>query len=280
MLMGHCHLFPGGRGESRRDEFGIPGTSEHLSRFMKACGFGQAQVLAPHEGPEAPNMEARIGKDQDGLGWLLKQPYVGTEETSPLLPAATIRPEQPDATEKLSRALAAGIRMLKYHPLIMRSNPLASSCEPFFRMAEEARMPMVYHTGGGDWGWPTDYGRVAVCAELAGRYPGLPLLMAHCGVFGGMDEFEPAVAACESHPGLFLDATHALLNVGRGRWQRALERIGAGRVVYGNDYPWTTVDSVGQEMEFIESLGLCAEEQADILSGNLKALYVRARPLR
>jgi predicted TIM-barrel fold metal-dependent hydrolase len=277
MLMGHCHLFPGGRGECRRDEFGIPGTSEHLNRFMKACGFDQANVLAPHEGPEALNVEARIEGDQDGLEWLLKQPFVGVEETSVFLPGAAIRPDLPNAEEKLARAIAAGVHVLKFHPLIMRSNPLDASCEPFFRKAAKARMPMVYHTGGGDWGWPTDHGRVGVCAELAGRYPGLPLLMAHCGVFGGVDEFEQAVSACESHPSLFLDATHAMLNVGKERWHWALERIGAGRVVYGNDYPWATVDSVSREVEFIESLGLSAEEHACILGDNLRALYLRAR---
>ena len=41
-VMGHCHLFPDGLWEARRDEWGIPGTSEHLAGFAKACGFDKA----------------------------------------------------------------------------------------------------------------------------------------------------------------------------------------------------------------------------------------------
>ncbi len=275
MLMGHCHLFPGGRGESRRDEFGIPGTSEHLHGFIKACGFDRANVLAPHEDPETHNLEACIRDGQDGMQWLLRQPFVGVDDAAELMPAATIRPHARDAAQKLALARAAGVCALKVHPLIQHVDPLDAACEPFFRAAERACMPTVYHTGGGGWGWPTVHSSVGVCAELAARYPGLPLLMAHCGVFGDVDEFEQAVSACEAHANLFLDVTSATLRVGEVRWRAALQRIAPERIIYGNDYPWVTVSSVKRELEFFESLGLSAKERAGIFGGNLQALCLR-----
>lgn len=275
MLMGHCHLFPGCRGESRRDEFGIPGTSEHLHEFIRACGFEQAHVLAPHKDPESHNLEACIRSGEDGLEWLLRQPFVGVDDAAELIPAATIRPQVADAVQKLARARAAGVRTLKIHPLIQRVDPLDAACEPFFRSAGAAHMPTVYHSGGGGWGWPTVHSSVGVCAELAARYPGLPLLMAHCGVFGDVDDFEQAVSACEAHPNLFLDITSATVRVGEGRWLAALERISPERLIYGNDYPWVTVASVKRELEFFESLGLPAKDRAGIFGDNLRALCLR-----
>ncbi len=76
-----------------------------------------------------------------------------------------------------------------------------------------------------------------VCAELAKRHPHLSILMAHCGTYGGMEVFKEAVAACEAHSNLYLDATDALLNVGKERWKEALDRLGPERIIYGNDYP-------------------------------------------
>lgn len=278
MVLGHCHLFPGGLGESRQDEFGIPGTAAHLHLFIKACGFEQAQVLAPHENPAHASVKARIAPGQDGLDWLLMQEHVGMKFSSVFLPAATIRPNHSEALRKLRKARALGVRMLKFHPLIMRCDPLEPVCEPFFKEAEAARMSMVYHTGGGGWGWQSDAGRPQVCAALAKRYPALLILMAHCGTFGGMDAFEEAVLACQAHDNLYLDTTTALLPTGRARWKEALDRLGPARIIYGNDYPWASVSSVQEELAFLDSLGLDAGEKAQILGGNLMKLWQQARP--
>jgi predicted TIM-barrel fold metal-dependent hydrolase len=116
--------------------------------------------------------------------------------------------------------------MLKVHPLIMRCNTLDPSCAPFRRAAADAAMPVVYHTGGGDRGWKTETTRPAACAALARAFRRLPLLMAHCGVFGGVDDFAEAITACRKCPNLFLDSTFALLGVGLDRWKDAVARLG------------------------------------------------------
>jgi len=277
MLMGHCHLFPGGFGEAKRDSFGVPGTAEHLFMFMRACGFDQTLALAPNEDPAAPSVKSRI-EGADSLGWLLSQVRVGTDAAAALLPAATIRPNHPSGVEKLRAARSRGVRFLKIHPLIMRCDTLDPACAPFFALAAEARMPIVYHTGSGNWDWNTDATRPSACAGLADRFPGLPILMAHCGVFGGSDDFEQAVSACEAHSNLYLETTAALLSVHRDRWLDALYRVGPSRIVYGNDYPWATIASVEEELAFLDSLGLTADERADILGSNLRDLWTAAHP--
>jgi len=276
MILGHCHLFPGGLGEAKRDAYGIPGTSEHLHGFMRAFGFQQAQVIGPYENPADPAVKARGRPGTDSLTWLLEQPHVGVDGSSALLPAATITPHEPDAAERLLRAQALGVRMLKVHPIIMRTDPLSPECRAFFEEAQKGRMPIVCHTGGGKWGWTDQHSRPQVCAELARRYPDLPILMAHCGVFAGVDEFNAAVAACPAHPNLYLDATAALLPVGLDRWKRALDLLGAERVIYGNDYPWISREGFEQELLFIDSLGLSTEGKDLILGGNLTGLWQRA----
>ncbi|MHC4714583.1 MAG: amidohydrolase family protein [Planctomycetota bacterium] len=272
MLMGHCHLFPGGFGEARADEHGVPGTAEHLFAFMTPLGFTSAQVISPIENPEDDTVSARIDGEADGVRWLLSQPHVGTDPDAALLPAAAIAPHRPDALSKLHRAIALGVRMLKFHPIIMRCDPLDPVCEPFWRAAAEAQMPVTWHTGGGDWGWTAEHARPAVAAELARRFEALPILMAHCGMFGAEDHFDEAVRLCHETPNLFLDTTGAFEAAGRDRWKRALDTVTPARVIYGNDYPWVSRESIESELAFIDDLGLTPDEKAGVLGANLLSL--------
>ena len=278
-VMAHCHLFPGGFGEEKRDEFGIPGTAGHLARFIGACGFGRAQVLAPHPPTGADATAIREPDERSNIEWLLEQQSVSADADSPLIPAAAIIPDRPGAADQLRRAISLGVRWLKIHPLIGRADTLAGACDPFYELADEARMPIVFHTGGKAWEWDGRFADTSACAQIAERFGRLPILMAHCGTFRNPvpDAFEAAVEHCRTHPNLYLDMTMALLPVGAERWKRALDRVGPAKVIYGTDYPWCSVESVGREMELIDSLGLGPAEKGLILGGSFLALDRAAR---
>jgi predicted TIM-barrel fold metal-dependent hydrolase len=273
MIFGHCHLFPGGLAD-KADEFGLPGTAEHLYRFTRACGFEQAQAIAPFE-EAAAAATSRI--DGDGLAWLLAQPHVGVGADAPLLPVATINPARVDSTERLLRACRLGVRMLKFHPLILGFDPRDAACGAFLAAAERGRLPITYHTGHREgWGRTSEAVSPSACAELARRYPRLPILMAHCGTFGRPEGFAEAVAACQAHAGLYLDATGALETVGLDGWLDALRRLGAGRVIYGRDYPWCSVQMVREELALLNRLGLDDHGRELVLGGNLRRLWQEA----
>jgi hypothetical protein len=120
-------------GKEKTDTYGIPGTPEHLCGFVKACGFDQAVALAPFENPLDPTVTARTESGQDNLVWLLQQPGVATGVSGSLLiPAATIKPYEPDAADKVRQAAALGVRLIKIHPLIMNFDPLDKTCAAFF----------------------------------------------------------------------------------------------------------------------------------------------------
>ena len=279
-IMGHCHLFPTPPGQEQSDEYGVRGTTEHLSAFLEACGFDQAQALAPHGSYADASVKAKVGPGVDGLDWLFEQAHVGVEADSLLLATATIRPDLPDAVEKLREAQRRGVRMLKFHPLIMQCDPLVEACVPYFRAAEEARMSMVYHTGSGGWNWHDRHGHPDVCAELARRFPELPILMAHCGTFGGMDGFDAAVYGCRRFSSLYLETTATLLRVGPDAYKRAVDEVGPDRIVYGNDYPFLDRDRVDQEMGRIDALFPDEEAKDLVLGGNLFRLWQEACPER
>ena len=55
-----------------------------------------------------------------------------------------------------------------------------------------------------------------------------------------------------------------------------IRRLGPGRIVYGNDYPWVTRESVRQELERVDTLVPRAAERALVMGGSLQALLSRS----
>jgi len=272
MIMSHCHLYPGGRGEEFRDEFGIPGTPAHLVGFMKSLGFAQAVGLAPHESPPDPKELARIDTGEDGLEWLMKHPEVGVRPEAPILAGATLKPQDPRSLARLRTAYDRGVRVLKFHAIVQRCDPLDTASSRFWDLAAELGMAVIAHTGGGFWDWPADNARAEVAFELGKRHPKLKLIMAHAGCFWGVDGFETAIRACETCPHLYLETTAVLIEMGAEKWSKALARLGPSRIIYGNDYPFVTRDSVNEEVAILRSL---ARDQAAadlVLGGNMQRL--------
>jgi predicted TIM-barrel fold metal-dependent hydrolase len=138
-------------------------------------------------------------------------------------------------------------------------------------------MVILSHTGGGPWGSTPEAARPAIFSALAEVYPRITIIMAHCGVFGGSDQFEEAVKAAEEHSNIYLETTGTLGQVSVAQWQGAIKRVGADRVIYGNDYPWVSEKSVKEELKFIGSLGFSEPDRQKILGDNIKGIIFRTR---
>ena len=267
--MSHCHLYPGGRGEEFRDEFGIPGTPAHLAGFLRSTGFEQAVGLAPHESPPDPKELARIDGGADNLEWLMQHPEVGVASGSPILPAATLKPQEPSSRERLRAAHRQGVRALKLHTIVMRCDPLDAASRRFFDLVQDLGVAVIMHTGGGFWDWPPDSARAEVAFEMGKRHPQLTLILAHAGSFWGVDGFETSIRAGEACPNLYLETTSVLTELGREKWGEACRRLGATRIIYGNDYPFVTRESVAEEVRILQSLSSDPADAALMLGGNI-----------
>jgi predicted TIM-barrel fold metal-dependent hydrolase len=90
----------------------------------------------------------------------------------------------------------------------------------FERMAASPR-PLLIHT----WGAAA----VRALAELAARHPRLPIIVAHAGG----DAWREAISAAQEQPNMWLD--FAMSTPERTRIERAVEALGAERVLFGSD---------------------------------------------
>lgn len=134
--------------------------------------------------------------------------------------------------------------------------------DPLLKRAEELRVPVLYHA----WYKQTEQGKnestPAQIADLARRFPRVPLVMAHLtgdGERGVLD---------------VLDCPNVLVDTSGGQPEAALveyavRRLGAERVIYGSDWP---IRDFGVQVNRVRGARLSAEQQELVLRGNAERI--------
>ncbi len=140
-----------------------------------------------------------------------------------LVPYARAHPE-PGDEEELRRALAAGARGVKLHPLRGRFGFDDPGVERAVRVAHEHAVPVLLHAGRG----VDPY--AATIAGLMRRYPDAPLILAHCA----MSDLHDVAERTAGLPNMVLDTSlWNPLEV-----QVLASEVPPERLVYGTDAPY------------------------------------------
>src|SRR5579871_773873 len=139
-----------------------------------------------------------------------------------LIPFCRLDPaEQPVA--EAERAIAAGARGIKLHP---RAQDFAfdhAAADAIFAAAREARVPILIHAGRG-------MGRMDALADIALRFPQVPLILAHAGI-ADQGMFATRLA---DHPAVLYDtSTFSAIDV-----IELFARVPAERIVFASDIPY------------------------------------------
>ena len=151
-----CHTHVGGH-----DPSGFTATVEELEQSVAITG-GRAAVfsMAEPEGYADANRRCTDAADSSG---------------GRLVALTRLTPTQHPA-EMLAEGLAAGARGVKLHGASDEFDLDDARLEPVYRQCDAERLPVIVHAG------PEleDVGRSAL--RICHRYPGLQLVLAHCGL--------------------------------------------------------------------------------------------------
>jgi hypothetical protein len=158
--------------------------------------------------------------------------------------------------------------------------------------ADGAELEAVLGTAA-ELGWPVNFhvtdphgraypGRVETppedFARIAARWPTVTFILAHWG--GGRALRSETGAAL---PNVYYDTAATPLQYGAQDWPRMLEEFGAGRVLFGSDYPLNSYprEAAGPEMgrwlAEVRGVGLGAEALAAVLGGTARKLGLTGR---
>lgn len=181
-----------------------------------------------------------------------------------LIPYAYALPhyERPVIDELREAITHLGFRGIKLHIGECRLTDYLA--DPVFRLAEELGVPCLVDFGGD----------LATAERLAADFPRTKLIVAHFGRYLCTDGslLLSCVALAERRGNVWLDASGVVMP-----WiiREAVDRIGAGRILFGSDGPHIMPDLLTfarEPIRQIQSLGLKAEDEAMVLGGTLAYL--------
>jgi predicted TIM-barrel fold metal-dependent hydrolase len=172
-----------------------------------------------------------------------------------------INPEDAEDFEVL-RTWRARIHGIKLHPSVDQVKVTDARVEPLLAYAAGERLPVMVHCGR--WQEMSSY---ALVLEVAGRYPSVRFILSHMG--GDTPELEMATidAIAEGKISNVYLGTEGV----REYWavQRAVEVVGADRVIFGSDFP---LGHPKMYLGVIDALTISPEQRSLILAGNILRL--------
>lgn len=168
-----------------------------------------------------------------------------------------VNPLEAEDLEYLS-ARRGDIDGIKFHPSCDKVKITDGRAAPFLAFAAEQALPVLVHCGR--WQEMSSY---KLALDAAADYPGSDFILSHMGG----DTPELVLGAVQGMVERGLDNVHLGIEGVREYWivRRAVDELGAGRVIFGSDFP---LGHPRMYLGLVEALGLSDSERGLILGGN------------
>jgi predicted TIM-barrel fold metal-dependent hydrolase len=242
------HTVWGERAESALERYATP---EAFLNLMDESGVACAVILA-----ELSPVTTGMCTNERVAEFCSKSPR--------LIPFASINPFLcTSVARELERLVKDfGFRGVKLYPTYHFYYPNDNFMYPLYAKAEELGIPISMHLGSSVFtGSRMKYGQPILIDDVAVDFPGLPLLMCHCGRPFWYNE---AFGLARLHKNVYLELSglppQKLLT-----YFPELERV-ADKAIYGSDFPG--VASMAENIKTINSLAITQEAKEKILGKN------------
>ena len=175
---------------------------------------------------------------------------------------ATLHPDFPDLEAEVERIVSLGLHGIKLHPDFQRFDIDDPRALPMYRLAAEAGLPVLFHTGDDRY----DFSAPRRLRRVLDQVPGLTCIAAH---FGGYRRWGEALEYLR-HPGVWFDTSSSLFAIEPDQAMEMMDRLGFDRFLFGSDFPmWDHQE----ELARFDRLPLTPVQRRQILSGNFCRLF-------
>lgn len=187
-----------------------------------------------------------------------------------IIPGCSVNPIRKDALQELERCRDAGARLVKVHTAIQGVDPARADFEPFYKLAGELGITLMFHTG-----------YEHSCTVVSQQYTdprklarvldmGRPVIAAHCGTcafFDREDYYPNFVQMMRDYDNLYGD-TAIMASLIRWSSIKRLSKEDANiraRILHGSDYPFPPA-----RLPYLLRTGLFPPERKNPLNMDLR----------
>jgi uncharacterized protein len=144
---------------------------------------------------------------------------------SNLIPFSYLDPRLSESPDLLQTYVTQGSKGLKLHPVCHGYVVSHSMCYPTIEEANHLNIPVLIHTG---WG---EYGEIRFIKKLAQDFPHLSIVIAH------LIEYQDIFTMIPPFVNVFVETSYS---THPKRIVQAVNLLGSERVIFGSDMPLTT----------------------------------------
>jgi len=164
-----------------------------------------------------------------------------------MIPFSSVDPMRGvDAITEARRLIKAGTRGFKLHPPLQQFHPNDRAVYPFYEVINEARLPVIFHTGHsgigtgmrGGGGVRLKYGNPMEIDDVAVDFPDMPIVLAHPS-FPWQDE---ALSVCLHKPQVFIDLSGWSPKYFPPMLIQYANTLLRQKMLFGSDFPFITPD--------------------------------------
>ncbi|MDR0476029.1 MAG: amidohydrolase [Treponema sp.] len=173
----------------------------------------------------------------------------------------TLHKDMENPLDEIERLIGLGLKGIKLHPDMQRFN-IDDGAMMNIYASLEGRLPVVFHTGD----YRHSFSHPSRLARVLDNFPKLCAIAAH---FGGWSVFDIAYDYFRSRS-CYFDVSSSLSFIGPRRAAELIRAYGAGRFLFGSDYPmWDPAacleEFMGMELSDLEREQILSKNAGHIL---------------
>lgn len=188
-----------------------------------------------------------------------------------IAPVASYEPDRgPRGFAEAYKRYAGGLLGVKIFPTFHFLDPASTKLDPVYRAVAEDGGLVIVHTGcdPGVFEFPAmcSTARPSRVEEAARRHRDVAFIIAHLGAYSAL---KPGIYFEEALRALDRDNVYADTSAVDPLFvEKAVEEVGAEKILYGSDYPYVAGQDMGSSIDDILSLRLSESEKRAILREN------------
>ncbi|MDP4120369.1 MAG: amidohydrolase family protein [Bacillota bacterium] len=177
----------------------------------------------------------------------------------------SVHPDAEDALEELDRISEAGLKGIKLHPDYQNFFVDDEKVFPIYEKAAKLGLITVFHAGVDLGLFEPVHCTPERMAKALPAFNGGKVVAAHWGGFMMWYGVEQHLVGKD----IYFDTAYAYGHMPKEQAMRIVKNHGAGKILFGSDMPWS---GSREEMRFIKSFNLSAENEAKIFGINAQKL--------